>query len=366
MQIDGNRPVEDGRPCTLRPTLRSRVTNVQDPSNVFPQAAWTAHESPEAVGWSQGGLASVRAYTETLDTAAVLIVQGGRILDRWGAVEEKYAVHSIRKSLLNALYGIFVAEGAIGLGRTLASLGIDDKEGLTDTEKKASVMHLLAARSGVYHPTGGESEWMRSLREPRGSHGPGTWWVYNNWDFNALGTIFEQETGRNLFEAFRDRVALPIGMEDWRYDAAEDDPAKRDGERWTPRRSVHDMFAFRMTSLDLARFGLLYLREGRWGEEQVVPRDWIRQSVLPISDAGLNGAYGYLWWVSRHGIHWPGVIVPEGTYSARGIGGHRLVVMPALDLVLVHRVDTSVKGREVTSTQFGRLLTLLLEAAPTT
>ena len=46
------------------------------------------------------------------------------------------------------------------------------------------------------------------------------------------------------------------------------------------------------------------------------------------------------------------------------IGGHRLVVMPALDLVLVHRVDTGVKEHEVTSTAFGRLLALLLEAAP--
>ena len=332
--------------------------------DVFPGTSWSAHGAPEAVGWSSTGLASVRSYTETLDTAAVVIVQGGRILAQWGEVETKYGVHSIRKSLLNALYGIYAAEGAIALGRTLGTLGIDDKEGLTDVEKKATVLHLLAARSGVYHPTGGESDWMKTLREPRGSHGPGTWWVYNNWDFNALGTIFRQETGLDLFDAFRDRVARPIGMEDWVYDASAADPAARDGEYWTPRSSVHDMFAFRMTALDLARFGLLYLREGRWGEEQVVPRDWIRQSVLPISDAGINGAYGYLWWVSRHGIHWPGVIVPEGTYSARGIGGHRLVVMPALDLVLVHRVDTREREREVTSTQFGRLLALLLDAAP--
>lgn len=334
--------------------------------DVFPGTSWSTHDAPDVVGWSSSGLAAVRAYTETLDTAAVVIVQGGRILAQWGEAETKYGVHSIRKSLLNALFGIYAAEGAIGLGRTLGTLGIDDKEGLTDVEKKATVLHLLAARSGVYHPTGGESAWMKTLREPRGSHGPGTWWVYNNWDFNALGTIFRQETGLDLFDAFRDRVAVPIGMEDWGYDASAEDPAMRDGESWTPRASVHDMFAFRMTALDLARFGLLYLREGRWEDTQVVPRDWVRQSVLPISDAGINGAYGYLWWVSRHGIHWPGVIVPEGTYSARGIGGHRLVVMPALDLVLVHRVDTREREREVTSTQFGRLLALLLDAAPGT
>ena len=83
-----------------------------------------------------------------------------------------------------------------------------------------------------------------------------------------------------------------------------------------------------------------------------------------VHDAGLNGAYGYLWWVSRHGLHWPGVLVPEGTYSARGWRGHRLVVVPPLDLVVVLRVDTTRPGPEVTATQFGRLFRMLLDAAP--
>jgi CubicO group peptidase (beta-lactamase class C family) len=326
---------------------------------VWPVPTWQAWASPEDAGWSLDGLARVRALTDTLDTAAFMVVQGGRVVDAWGDLEARYSVHSIRKSFVSALYGIQVERGAIQIGKTLAELGIDDREGLTERERQATVMHLLMARSGVYHPCTGESAWMRSLREPRGSHGPGTHWIYNNWDFNALGTIYDQETGEDMLEAFRDRIAMPLGMEDYRYDDEVHDAIRAPVEQ-----SVHPMYAFRMSARDLARFGLLYLREGRWGEASVVPRDWVRQSVLPYSDAGGNGAYGYLWWVSRHGIHWPHVIVPEGTFSARGVGGHRLVVIPRLDLVIVHRVDTSIEGREVTATQFGRLLALLLDAAP--
>ena len=210
---------------------------------------------------------------------------------------------------------------------------------------------------------------MVSMREPRGSHGPGTFWLYNNWDFNALGTIYEQETGEDLFEAFRDRIARPLGMEDFRYD----DEAK-DAVRHTPEASRHDYFTWRLSARDLARFGLLYLREGRWRQTRILSEGWVKRSVLPYSDAGLNGAYGFLWWVSREGIHWPHVIVPPGTYSARGYGGHRLVVVPPLDLVLVHRVDTETRvaedrnagdrAREVPGTRFGRLLARILEAAP--
>ena len=94
----------------------------------------------------------------------------------------------------------------------------------------------------------------------------------------------------------------------------------------------------------------------------MVPQNWVAASVLPYSDAGTRGAYGYMWWVARQGIAFPGAIVPEGTYSAWGSGGHYCVVIPPLDLVIVHRADTDVKGQEIDRFQFGRLLALILDA----
>ena len=61
-----------------------------------------------------------------------------------------------------------------------------------------------------------ESLDMRAARPIRGSHDPGTFWYYNNWDFNVLGTIFRQETGADIFEDFKKQFAVPLQMEDFR------------------------------------------------------------------------------------------------------------------------------------------------------
>jgi CubicO group peptidase (beta-lactamase class C family) len=320
----------------------------------WPEPIWRT-KTPAAAGWSSTGLAVVDAIADEIGTAALMVVEGGVVVHERGAIAHRYMCHSIRKSLLSALFGIFVAEGQIDLSSTLAALGIDDKEGLTDRERLASVNSLLMARSGVFHPTGFESAGMTATREARHSHGPGTFWCYNNWDFNALGTIFEQRTGLCLFDAFRDRIAIPCGMEDFRYG-----PDAKDGEYVELEKSIHRAYPFRLTARDLARFGLLYVRGGRWDGHQVVPEKWVRLSVQPYSHAGPAGAYGYMWWVVRDGIHFPGAIMPRG-FSALGFGGHVLMVLPAQDLVLVHRVDTDA-GRAVSSLQIGRLFEAILSA----
>ena len=151
-------------------------------------------------GWSAPALEEARRCSEAIGSAAVLVVENGEVLAEWGDVARRYKCHSIRKSLLSALIGLHVEDGTIPLGKTLGELGIDDREGLAPREKAAKVLDLLMARSGVYHPTGYETEYMKNLKPPRHAHGPGTWWCYNNWDFNALGTIFEQLTGRGIFE----------------------------------------------------------------------------------------------------------------------------------------------------------------------
>ncbi len=104
----------------------------------------------------------------------------------------------------------------IDLNLTLADLGIDDIEpALTQKEQRASIQDLLLFRSGVYHPAGGEAQSMIDARPPRGSHSPGTYFYYNNWDFNVLGTIFRKLTGEDIFEAFYREIAVPLGMEDF-------------------------------------------------------------------------------------------------------------------------------------------------------
>lgn len=306
----------------------------------YPGETWERARGPQ---WSAEGLAAARAYSATIKTAAVMILQHGAVVDEWGETARKFNCHSIRKSLLNALYGIEVAAGRINLKSTLAELDIDDNEpSLSPTEKRATVLDLLKSRSGVYHPALYETPWMKATRPPRGSHPPGTFFYYNNWDFNALGTIFERQTGTKLFETFKKLIADPLGMQDYRVE---------DGEYFRGPDSIHPAYPFRMTARDLARFGLLYLRGGVWRGQQIVPREWVRESTKAHSDLGNGEGYGYLWWVSRN------------SFSARGAGGHYIWVIPSLDLVVVHRVNTDEPGNQVTEEEFRRLLSLIVAAA---
>jgi CubicO group peptidase (beta-lactamase class C family) len=182
----------------------------------FPGKSWQHTPSLESAGWSKEKLAASRDYGDSIHSSAVMIVQGGQVVDQWGDTDKKISSYSVRKSLLSALYGIYSAEGVIDVNQTLEQLGIDDSpDPLTKQERQARVVDLLRARSGVYHAVDFETDFMKKNRPACGSHAPGTFWYYNNWDFNTLGTIFEKKTGLKIAEAFYQRIAKPIGMEDF-------------------------------------------------------------------------------------------------------------------------------------------------------
>jgi len=321
---------------------------------VYPGAEWAWASSPESMGWSSDKLAAARAYSERIGSAAVMIVDDGMVVDAWGDLERKYECHSMRKSLISALYGIYVSDGKVDLTRTLEELGIDDLTPLTAVEKTATVADLLSARSGVYIEAAGEAASMKAMRPARGSHAPGTFWYYNNWDFNALGTIFDQLSGeKNIYTAFDKRIADPIGMQDY-------DPGEL-SYSYEPY-SRHPYYGFRMSTRDAARFGLLFLRSGRWGGQQVVPADWVRESTTSHSVIGPQSGYGYMWWIGEGAGGFPNVDEGPGSYYASGLGGQNIIVMPSRNLVVVHRADTDA-GRVVDEGSIGTLLWMILDAA---
>ena len=226
--------------------------------------------APREVGWSSDRLAVAQRYAEHVGSAAVLVVVRGRIVASWGDPARKINVRSVRKSFLSALIGMSVETGAIDLGVTLEQLGIDDTPPLTAAEKQATVVDLLTSRSGVYRPAELEDASVATQRPPPGSHPLGGWFYDNNWDFNALGTIFERRTGLRVGEAFQRHIAAPLGMDDFGVDDV----------RYVRRgKSDHPGYTFWMSARDMARFGLLYLREGTWGDSQIISSDWVREST---------------------------------------------------------------------------------------
>lgn len=314
--------------------------------------AFAPATSPAAAGFDPEQLSRAVALARFYGSEGLLVLRGGRAVASLGDPAWKANIRSIRKSILAALIGIAVEEGHIFLGATLEQLGIDDREGLSPAEKQATVYDLLTARSGIMHPAGYESDWMKAIKPPRHAHPPGTRWTYNNWDFNALGTIYERATGRSIPDAFATLLAARLGMEDF---------TPEDASHIFSEESQHPAYPIRLSARDLARFGQLWLQDGAWEGRQLVPAPWVRCSVQPISDAGEDGAYGYMWWVCRDGVHYPGVILPRDAFSARGWGGHLLLVVPSLDLVLVHRAQTEAEPyRTVDKFALGRILAAIL------
>ena len=99
-----------------------------------------------------------------------MIVEDGLVVAEWGAISKKIPIHSIRKSYMSALYGIYVGNGRIRLSKTLAELRIDDNPPcLTLPEKQATIEDLLKARSGVDHPALEETA---SMKEASGAGTP--------------------------------------------------------------------------------------------------------------------------------------------------------------------------------------------------
>jgi CubicO group peptidase (beta-lactamase class C family) len=287
----------------------------------------------------------------------MVAVYDGKVFVSWGEVATKYSCHSIRKCLLSGLYGIHVDRGNIALDKTLAALNIDDIPlSLTDAEKQATVRDLIMSRSGVYHEAAAESQDAVDSRPARGSHGPGTFFYYNNWDFNVAGTIFEQETGTDLSEEFRDRLARPIGMQHYHTEDCQD--------HYEHEKSMHPAYKFRMTAMDLARYGVLYLKNGAWGDNQIISPGWIaesttRHSTIPVeidSVTTVEFGYGYMWHTFPDNLGFG-----RGGYFHTGIGVHLLAVFPEDGLVLVHRVDTDA-AYSTTNEQMWQLVMKIFEA----
>jgi CubicO group peptidase (beta-lactamase class C family) len=332
------------------------VVEANSQAGSVPGVEWQQLASPERARWSAKKLGKIHEYVEEMGSTSALIVQHGVVVAAWGDVAHKSNLHSCRKSLLNALIGIAVAGGKINLNDTLEKLGIDDKKpSLTEAEKQATVHDLLEARSGVYHPAAYETKGMAEQRPPRGSHAPGTFWYYNNWDFNTLGYIYEQATGTKIFDAFYREIAEPIGMQDF---------TPRDGHYVTSPDSRFPAYLFDMSARDFARFALLYLHGGRWNNTQVVPEDWVKTSTRPYSDSE-SGGYGYLWWTGDSASGAPQRIsFPRGSFWAEGHLGQYAVVVPSLDLIMVNRLDGEMTKLEIHKRQISRLVEMVVAAAP--
>jgi CubicO group peptidase (beta-lactamase class C family) len=321
------------------------------------QAPWRQVRDPAASGYDTTAIHRALTLADSVGSAAVIAVHRGVVFAAFGDVSRPIPSHSVRKSLLGGLLGIAIARGELQLDATLASLGVDDVGALTPTELQATVGDLAATRSGVYHPAAYADASQDRERPARGAHAHGTWFFYNNWDFNVAEHVVERAGHGNLYQLYHDRLARPLGMEDY-------DPARDGHEVLEPSRSRYPAHTIKLSARDMARYGELIRNRGTWNGQNIVPAAWVERSLTPVSDLGEGAGYGLLWWTYAAG--WAGERMPTLTQHrlvlARGTGGQAILIVPSLELVVVHRGDTE-NGRSVAGPPIWRMFEALASAA---
>jgi len=296
-----------------------------------PGKEWARFHRPEEGGFRAAALQSVERMLYPMPTTSLLVVKAGRVVYHYGDSSHVSYLASARKSVLSMLYGKYVANGTINLDRTIGELGVDEADGLLPIEKRATIRHLLMASSGVYYPAG--SPGGNDATPSRGSKEPGTYFLYNNWDFNVAGALFEKLTGKTVFQALEADLARPLQFQD--FDRSRQRMLGYDD----PNTSRYKGYHLFLSGRDMARLGVLMVNQGKWDGKQIIPADWVTQSttrrvravdMASRSDSG----YGYLWWLpsdTRTTAEW------VGSYLAIGNFGQLILCLPAIDTVIVHR-----------------------------
>ena len=313
---------------------------------VFPDSSWEYIKDPSAQGWDTTKLKNLKQFIiDSANTTGMMVIQNGKVIFSFGDLKELSYIASCRKSVLSILYGPFVENGKINLNSTLEQLNIDDVNGLLPIEKKATIRNLLTARSGVYHePSYWGDEY--AIAPKRGSVKPGGFFLYNNWDFNLAGYLFEKLSGVGIYDAVDSMLARPLNMEDWDKKIQHKDA--------DIIKSIYPAYPMWFSTRDMARIGYLMLRNGQWKGKQITPKNWVHTITTPFTSFKeitefkapyyKDGAYmryfgyGYLWWVwdspNNKGVY-------EGAYTAQGNFGQYITVLPALDLVIAHKTKAA-------------------------
>lgn len=264
-----------------------------------------------------------------LGSSSVIVARNGRIIFGWGDVDDPIDVRSMRKSVLNLVIGRLVAERKLNLDADLKQLRIEDRKfSLNGRERMATVQELMEARSGVYHLAARETGSAAKYRPARGEHSPGTFWYYNNWDFNALETIAAHAAGDSDYCRTFARYAAPllgIAAPLERCDSQEESV------------SIHPAHVLSLTARELARLAQFFLDEER--EPRVLPKGWMQWSTRPVSHfdfiSDSKFYYGRLFWVLA-----PYAETHANSFMMRGSGSQYVWIIPEDDLVIVHLVRT--------------------------
>ena len=299
-------------------------------SPVQPTGGWPT-STPEEQGMDSALLALMLAQIHDQGHAidGLQVVRNGHlVVDAVVSPFGPDTVHPIRsctKSIVSALVGIAIEQGALdGVeqpvlellpGRTIANLDAA-KQAMTLEDLLTMAAGLECRDSYIYRWQGMQQmrqtdDWVQFMLDLPMAEMPGTRFEYCNGASFLLSAIIQEATGQSAGAFAEEHLFGPLGIR---------------GVEWpaNPQGISIGWGKLEMQPHDMAKIGYLYLNEGRWGEQQVVPPDWVRTSTRKHIPATLQDGYGYQWWVSD-----------SGYYMALGYGGQFIFVVPEKNLVAV-------------------------------
>ncbi len=282
-----------------------------------------------------GSVPNIRAHTN-----GVVIYKGYVVAD-FGDPTWADPTYSVAKSMMSTVAGVAVRDGKLTsldepVGRTVKDGGYDSPRNALVTWK----MHLQQETEWEGEMFGKKDDFVGAKafgegeRKPRELKRPGTFYEYNDVRINRLGLSLLRTFKEPVPDVFRREVMDVIGASNsWRWIPYHNSYVEVDGKamasvsggtRWGGGVWINAM--------DMARFGYLWLRGGKWGDRQIVPPAYVKAAVSP-SQHGPD--YGYLWWLNTQGKNYPGL--PTTAYGARGAGSNTITILPDQDLVVVWR-----------------------------
>ncbi len=268
-----------------------------------------------------------------------IILRRGYIVATFGDTRASDPVYSVAKSFLSTVAALAVDRGLIRnvndpVAGSVRDGGYDSPQNRLVTWRN----HLQQESEWEGNLWGknsdfiGAAEFGAGERKPRPIKPPGSFYEYNDVRINRFALSLARLFGTGLPDVLKTGIMDPVGASsDWRwvpYDNSQVDIGGRQigsvsgGTRWGGGLWIN--------SEDLARFGLLVLNRGKWGERQIVSEQWFRDALTPSAH---GPDYGYLWWLNTKRQHWPSA--PASSFAALGNGSNTIWIDPEHDIVFV-------------------------------
>ena len=273
---------------------------------------------------------------------AGIILKDGYIISEWGDIDRVDMTFSVTKSYLSTVVGLAVDDGLIASVNDKVYEYVWDGTFNGDHNMKISWDNLLNQSSDWSGQLFGMFDWADrpSRREEldewkyRELHEPGTYFKYNDVRVNLLAYSALQVWRQPLPQVLKKRVMDPVGASStWRWYGYSGSWVDIDGLKvQSVSGGGHSGGGLFINTLDHARFGLLFMRNGNWKGRQLISGKWIEMAT---KSSPVNPSYGYMWWLNRGERVMESV--PESVFYASGFGGNYIVIDRENQIVIVTR-----------------------------